>query len=594
MKKLQPFFLLLLLLPAQIYSQEYQEILRNIFFDAEYYLMEESYPDALAEYQKLYTRGYKENANINYRMGVCYLNMPGEKDKSIPYLTTAAQNTTTRYKEGIFSESKADIDVFLYLGNAYRISNELDRAIDAYNKYKELIGDKESELRAYADQQITACNNAMTAMEKPVYFIREHMGEEINGRTSDYNPIVSNDEKMMIYMTRLKFYNAINMTTKVDGEWSAPVNITPQIQSDGDQHVNSLSMDGKEMYLNKEDNFNSDIYYSKFENNQWIQSVPLGKQINTKYWESHACISPDGKELLLTSNRKGSYGGMDIYISTLNDNGEWSEPVNIGDTINSELNEDSPFFTSDGKRLYFSSQGHYNIGGYDVFYADRQADGSWGSPVNLGYPLNTTDDDLFYMPIGDGKVAYQAIFDDENIGSRDIYRFQIFDTEEEYLAAITPPEPIIPVDTTPVEVPVEPARIYTLRPVYFGFDKYSVAGETRGTLNEVVQAMDAIPELRIEVVGHTDSKGSDTYNMGLSRRRAEKVVEFLIQSGVKKERITSSGAGETEPVARNTNPNGSDSPEGRKLNRRVEFRILTPDIPNVKTAIIEVPDNLHK
>jgi outer membrane protein OmpA-like peptidoglycan-associated protein len=106
--------------------------------------------------------------------------------------------------------------------------------------------------------------------------------------------------------------------------------------------------------------------------------------------------------------------------------------------------------------------------------------------------------------------------------------------------------------------------------------------------------MDAIPELKIEVVGHTDSKGSDTYNMGLSRRRAEKVVEFLIQSGVKKERITSSGAGETEPVARNTNPNGSDSPEGRKLNRRVEFRILTPDIPNVKTAIIEVPDNLHK
>ena len=106
--------------------------------------------------------------------------------------------------------------------------------------------------------------------------------------------------------------------------------------------------------------------------------------------------------------------------------------------------------------------------------------------------------------------------------------------------------------------------------------------------------MDAIQELRIEVVGHTDSKGSDTYNMGLSRRRAEKVVEFLIQIGVDKKRITSSGAGETEPVARNTNPNGSDSPEGRKLNRRVEFRVLTPDVPNVKVDVIEVPANLHK
>lgn len=594
MKKLQPFILLLILLPVEIYSQEYQEILRNIFFDAEYYLMEESYPDALIEYQKLYTRGYKDNANINYRMGICYLNLPGEKDQSIPYLTTAARNTTTRYKEGIFSESKAAIDVFLYLGNAYRISNELDRAIEAYNKYKELIGDKESEMLAYADQQITACNNARTAMEKPVYFIRAHTGERINGTTSDYNPVVTEDEEMMVYMTSLKFYNAINMVTKSEGEWSAPENITPQIQSDGDQHVTCLSPDGKEMYLNKEDNFNSDIYYSKFENNEWIPSEPLGKQINTKYWESHASISPDGKELMLTSNRKDSYGGMDIYISSLDDNGEWSEPVNLGDTINTELNEDNPFFSMDGKRLYFSSQGHYNIGGYDVFYSERQADGSWGSPVNLGYPLNTTDDDLFYMPLGEGEFAYQAIFDDENIGSRDIYRFKIFDTEEEYLAAITPPEPIIPVDTTPVEVPVEPARIYVLNPVYFGFDKYTVVGETRAALNEVMQAMDAIPELKIEVVGHTDSKGSDTYNMGLSRRRAEKVVEFLIQSGVDETRISSSGAGETEPVARNTNPNGSDSPEGRKFNRRVEFRILTPDVPNVEKAMINVPDELHK
>ena len=214
MKKLQPFLLLLLMLPAQIHSQEYQEVLRNIFFDAEYFFMEESYPDALVEYQKLYTRGYKDNANINYRMGICYLNMPGEKDKSIPYLTTAARNTTTRYKEGIFSESKAAIDVFLYLGNAYRITNELDRAIEAYNKYKELIGDEDSEMFAYADQQITACNNARTAMEKPVYFIRGHSGEKINGTSSDYNPVVSQDEKMMIYMTRLKFYNAINMSIK--------------------------------------------------------------------------------------------------------------------------------------------------------------------------------------------------------------------------------------------------------------------------------------------------------------------------------------------------------------------------------------------
>lgn len=596
MKKSIPFILLIFLLPAQIHSQEYQEILRNIFSDAEYFLMDESYPDALVEYQKLYQRGYKDNANINYRIGICYLNMPGEKDKSIPYLAKAAQNTTTRYNEGIFSESKAAIDVFLYLGNAYRVTNELDRAIDAYNHYKQLLGDKESEMIAYANQQIAACNNARTAMNNPVYFIREHTGDKVNGASMDYNPVVSQDEEMMIYMTRLQFYNAINMVKKKNGRWGDPVNITPQIQSDGDQYVNCLSQDGKEMYLNKEDNFNSDIYYSRFEDDQWIKSVPLGKHINTKYWESHACISPDGKELLLASNRKGGFGGMDIYTSTLDEGGEWSEPVNIGDSINTELNEESPFLTSDGRRLYFSSQGHYNIGGYDIFYADRKADGSWGNPKNLGYPLNTTDDDLFFYPLDDGKLAYQAIFDDQNIGSRDIYRFELFDTKDEYLAAITPPEPIIPVETTPVKVPVEPEpeKIYILKPVYFGFDKYSVAEATRTTLNEVVQAMEAVPELRIEVVGHTDSKGSDTYNMGLSRRRAEKVVEFLVQSGVDKTRILSKGMGETEPVARNTNPDGSDSPGGRKFNRRVEFRILTPDLPNVIPALIEVPTELRR
>jgi len=136
MKKIGPVLFLFLLLPGVTRAQEYQEVLRNIFYEGEYWLVEESYPDALAEYQKLYTRGYENNANINYRMGICYLNIPGKKEKSIPYLEKAVKNVTPRYKEGIFKETKAPYDAWLYLGNAYRITNELDKAVDAYNTYK--------------------------------------------------------------------------------------------------------------------------------------------------------------------------------------------------------------------------------------------------------------------------------------------------------------------------------------------------------------------------------------------------------------------------------------------------------------------------
>ena len=186
MKKIQPVFLILLMLSGFTRAQEYQEVLRDIFYEAEFWLVEESYPDALVEYQKLYIRGYENVANINYRMGICYLNIPGEKDKAIPYLEKAVQNLTQRYKEGIFKETKAPYDSWLYLGNAYRITNQLDLAVESYNKYKELADDPESETVHYADKQIEACNNARRAMENPVYYIREHTGEIINSGTGDF------------------------------------------------------------------------------------------------------------------------------------------------------------------------------------------------------------------------------------------------------------------------------------------------------------------------------------------------------------------------------------------------------------------------
>ncbi len=163
-------------------------------------------------------------------------------------------------------------------------------------------------------------------------------------------------------------------------------------------------------------------------NGKWTKAEKVGTNINTKYWESSATLSPDGKTLYFTSNKKDSYGGLDIYTSEWDDNLKaWGEPKNLGPVINTQFNEETPFLSKDGNTLYFSSQGHNSMGGFDIFYSERKADGSWSKPVNLGYPLNTTDDDLFFVPIVAKIYGYYAMFDPEtSLGDRDIYRTEFY------------------------------------------------------------------------------------------------------------------------------------------------------------------------
>jgi len=623
MKRIVTLITVCFLVIFTAFPQQYQEVLKEIFLDAEFFLMDESYADALVEYQKLMTRGYENNANINYRIGVCYLNIPGEKTKSIPYLQKAVTNVTAKYQEGIFKETRAPYDAWLYLGNAYRIINQLENAVQSYQKYKELLKNEKSEMSTYADQQIVSCNNAKKAQENPVLVIQDNLGETINTAFSDFNPVVSADENVMVFMTALKFYNALKYSKKVDGKWTEPVNITPEIQSDGNQFANSLSKDGTLLFLNMEDNFNSDILFSSFKNGKWDKSELLDKNINTKFWESHASISPDGEILYFTSNRNGGFGEMDIYVSKKNAAGEWGEALNLGPAVNTDLNEDHPFLSEDGRVLYFASQGHFNIGGYDIFKSEQMADGSWAKPINLGYPLNTTDDDMFFYPTGNGKYGYQARFADDNFGLRDIYRFEIFESEAEYLAALRQiseeltkgeveevveeageevvaeevveeagEEVVAEGVTEEVAEEVTELKTVFLRAVFFDFDKFSLTSQTKTTLDNLSDIMRLFPEMHILAIGHTDAIGTNDYNMNLSKKRADSAIGYLKTKGVDAGRLQIKALGEAEHIAINQNPDGSDNPEGRKLNRRVEFKVLTPDLPNVKIEPVSVPDKL--
>jgi tetratricopeptide (TPR) repeat protein len=395
--------------------------LQPVFIEAEYFFVNEEYEDALPLYSEVYEKA-PDNANIAYRIGVCYLNIPGKKDQAIEYLETASANMSARYKEGTISQKAAPYYALYDLANAYRVNYQFNKAKEVYERYTGTLLPGDIENLSFVRQQIRSCDIAKELISKPSAFKAENMGTIFNDEKSNFNPVIAADGKTFAFMVSLKFYNAIMATQKVNGKWNMPVNITPDLQLDGDAFISCLSSDGATLFMSKDDNYNSDIYMSLFDGTKWGKATKLNKNINTKYWESHGFISEDGSLLIFASDRPGGSGGLDLYLST-KINGDWGPAVNMGPVINTPFNEDRPFLINKGKTLYFSSQGHTNMGGYDIFRSELRSSNSWSDPVNLGYPLNTPDDNFFFMPTGDGKKGFYSIFrEDEGEGREDIYQ----------------------------------------------------------------------------------------------------------------------------------------------------------------------------
>ena len=420
MSKRAVCLLFILLLIAPVYAQENKD-LEDSFLEAEYFLMNESYSDALTYYLQLYEK-LPDNANLAYCVGVCYLNIPGKKNLSIQYLENAIKNMSAKHKEGTLTQVAASYDALFELGRAYRINYRFDKAKETFTKYLATLLPDDHENIDFVRNEIKACEMAKDLIATPVAYAEENMGELFNDEKSNFNPLISADGKSFAYMVSLKFYDAVMFSRLVNGRWSAPVNITPELQSDGDFYISCLSADGKLLFLSKDDHVNSDIYVSSYDGKTWSKTVKLNKNINTKDWESHGFISEDGNQLVFASDRPGGFGGLDLYISR-KVNGDWGPAVNLGPEINTQFNEDRPYLINNGKTLFFSSQGHENMGGYDIFRSDLQSNGLWSIPKNLGYPINTPDDDIFFMPVADGKSVYYSKFKETGgFGKEDIYK----------------------------------------------------------------------------------------------------------------------------------------------------------------------------
>ena len=352
-------------------------------------------------------------------------------------------------------------------------------------------------------------------------------------------------------------------------KWSYSEPLPAPMNGYGNEGSQSFSADGRYMFFvqctNRENVGSCDIWYSIRKGDKWSNPINLGEPANSRYWESNPVMSPTGDMIYFTSNRPEGLGGKDIwcvqvyiddygYLKTYN-------PQPLGKPINTDKDEFAPFIHADNHTLYFSSDKHLGMGGYDLFVSRRGANGDWSVPVNLGFPLNSSDDEMNLVVSNDAVKAFISSQRTGGRGGFDIYEFEMDDKFRPEAVEI---EMIS--DGDYYVAAMEKGMNVTLRNIYFEFDSDELTSESEEGVNEIYDFLIEYPEIKIELVGHTDDMGSESYNQLLSERRALSVANALIGKGISAERIKTKGCGSTQPLF----PNNFDD-ELRDLNRRVSM-----------------------
>jgi tetratricopeptide (TPR) repeat protein len=416
---------------------------KDYFTEGSYLMLEDNYSLALQNLKKAYEFD-STNANINFLMGECYLHSATEKSKAEYYLSKAIRKVRKNYRPADYSEKAAPPHAYLYYAQALHINYKFDEAIQYYDKFLEYIGKSaakewQSEINYYKNQSLFA--KKMVA--NPINVKLINMGDSINSPYPDFSPVLTADERMLIFTTRRPFvhcsektpdgqyFEEIVVSYKDDNDrWSKPVPLSENVNTCGHEASINLTPDGQTLIVYKDENGNGDIYFTQWDGKQWSSLQKFGSDINTEYWETHACLSNDGQTLYFVSDRPGGYGGRDIYRVVKLPNGQWSKALNLGPTINTPYDEDGVFIHPDGKTLFFASKGHQSMGGFDIFFSILDDEGKFSEPFNIGYPINTPDDDVFYVTSPDGKRAYYSSFKDGGYGDKDIYMITIPESQE--------------------------------------------------------------------------------------------------------------------------------------------------------------------
>ena len=403
------------------------------------------------------------------------------------------------------------------------------------------------------------------AISHPVSFDPQNLGSEVNTEADEYVNMLSFDGTQLLLTQKADLGEGYQkerlcLARLEDGQWTRPKPLSfAELPSDLDPGAAFISADGRKLYFTGcgwGRDGGCDLYVAECDGKQWSAPKPLSQSINTRNWESQPCVSADGRELFFVSRRNGN---ADIYRCQRNADGTWGEALNVGAPINTKGTEMAPFLHPDGRTLYFSSDKHIGMGGFDLFMSRRGEDGQWQEPINLGFPINTSGDEINFFVAADGKTAFVSSQREGGQGGYDIYTFElpeeIRSDSANYLSNVDV-----------VELAAGDALV--LQNIQFEYNSSALTDDSQKGIAILTAFLKRNPDIKVELAGHTDNVGSEQYNLKLSSDRAEVVRQALIASGIDEKRLTAKGYGATKPLV----PNDSD--EHRAQNRRTEMIII--------------------
>ncbi len=403
---------------AQINSRED----KKLFFKADNAFDSGNYFEALKMYKSLYAID-STNDELNYKLGVCYFQLKKYRYESKRHFekTSSLSFPETNY----------------YLGLLNHLSTNFPAAINYFHEYIKHSRDNNEHSAKEIEYLVEKCHVAALLVANPDKTIKiENLGATINTEYAEYAPLIPAEENFIVFTSRRK--NLIYQNTDVMGDyfedmyvsqkngkdWLQPLMLDTSVNKTYHDAGTGLSADGEKLlsYHTSPDLIRGHIYESKLQDGKWTLPLFLQANVNSEeYIETSACYSPDGEMIFFSSNRPGGYGGKDLYAVKKAPNGNWAMPFNLGSTINTKYNEDAPFVHPSDNVLFFSSEGHKNMGGYDIFKSTYDEHGKFTSPENLNYPINGVDDDIFFVLSTDASTGYFSTMRPGGFGSYDIY-----------------------------------------------------------------------------------------------------------------------------------------------------------------------------
>jgi len=408
-------------------------------------LMDKGNFEFALEIWKILTVEQPQNHNINYQIGECYIQLGNDKLNALKYLKKAETKIAKDYEDGSYEENEAPVETKFYLGIAYHLNSEFDKAIERFESFRRK-GGKYHKLYESAGLALAQSQNAKDLIKDKRNYLITNVGAPINTEFSDYSPAVTADGNMMFFTSKRDRFEPVEFSNKgitspqdgkhfedvyvsyrnrQTGKWGEP-EVMDFCKPSSNQASISTSPDGQFLFIKMEEKDVANLYLCEREGEKYSDPVLMVENINSKSWETGATISADGKTFYFVSDRPEGYGGGDIYRCLRLPNGEWSLPTNLGPSINSQYDEICPFIHPDGKTLFFSSNNMESMGGFDVFQSLKESDTIWSKPENLGYPLNTVDHDVSFSTMADGKTGYfSSEMGVNGLGHQDIYKVDL-------------------------------------------------------------------------------------------------------------------------------------------------------------------------